>query len=395
MTSAVPGVIAWPVMVALALVIAGRFKLLNATPIDKLINQAMIAGYSGLLLREAWFEYLVASVLPFEQDNVIQIMRQLSFGSIVWSIMGVYGIVKLWGGADPAGTWRRQRVYYTLAAVATVVILIAGTPARHAHQLIDQYMGWPAVLAWVAFYLPIGAAALLLMRVAYGELRSADATGRERTLYAAILVGGGIIFLDAVATPIVTALEVLNDEPSRNPNMSTKSWIFFLATCGSGAAVALPLISTLLTSTGWDRTGRYCRRLRPLWRDVTAAVPEIVLEMPRDQAGHVAPATRLHRYMIEIRDSLVQLKRYSSTPASFADPDPKAFARNIAAALDAKAAGNPPAVVVSAATPLLGARDLTGELEQLLALSKAWRRTPRAHHIHGGPAQFSGADPVR
>ncbi|WP_411156575.1 DUF6545 domain-containing protein [Nocardia abscessus] len=28
---------------------------------------------------------------------------------------------------------------------------------------------------------------------------------------------------------------------------------------------------------GRDRAGRYCRRLRPLWHDLTAAVPSIVL----------------------------------------------------------------------------------------------------------------------
>ncbi|MET8427836.1 MAB_1171c family putative transporter [Nocardia sp. NPDC004860] len=378
MTSVVPGIIAWPVLTAITLIIAGRLWLLNESHVDRLINRAMIAGWTGLVLREAWFEHGLDRALPFDHDVTIQLARQLSFGSIVISITYIWGIVAMWGGDDPKHTWYRQR-YYTMAGIAaTIVILAAGTPARRADELIDEYLGWPAVIAWIAFYLPIGVAAVALGRVAVKELRQADATGRERALYTAIIVLAVAIGIDAVATPIMTALQVMSNEPSADPEMHRKSWIFFLATLGSGAAVAIPLISTLLTVTGWDRTGRYCRRLRPLWSDLTAAVPEIVLELPRDRHGRVEPATRLHRMIVEIRDSLLHLKRYNSAPV-FADPDPTVYAQHIAAAAQIKTSGLPPVTSPAAATtPVqLGTRDLTGELEQLLALAEVW---PRARH---------------
>lgn len=119
-----------------------------------------------------------------------------------------------------------------------------------------------------------------------------------------------LIGIDAVATPLTTAAEVIRDQPSPDPDMSTKALTFFVASVCAAGVVAIPLASTLLARTGWDRTGRYCRRLQPLWRDVTAAVPEIVLELPRDRHGRVQPATRLHRMIVEIRDSLLHLKRY-------------------------------------------------------------------------------------
>ncbi|MFC9999635.1 MAB_1171c family putative transporter [Nocardia sp. NPDC127526] len=379
MTSAVPGVIAWPALIVSALIILGRYRLLNDSPVDKLINHALVAGYSGLLLREAWFEKLVAAALPIDDAYTIQFLRQLSFGSIVWSIAGVYGIVKLWGGADPATTWQRQRIYNLVAAGATVVILLAGFPALRADQLIDQYMGWNAVIAWVAFYAPIGATAVLLIRVAYKELRAPDTTLRERALYVAIVGGGAIIGLDCIATPIITAAEVLADKPSRDPDMSTKSWIFFLANVGASAAVALPLISTVLTVTGWDRIGRYCRALYPLWRDLTAAVPEIVLELPRDARGRVEPATRLHRMIVEIRDALRQLRRYGPDIPATPGTDMDTYARHVAAAIAAKHSGAAPTAAAPATTVQLGTRDLTGELGQLVALAKAWPRAKQAH----------------
>ncbi|WP_084536017.1 MAB_1171c family putative transporter [Nocardia yamanashiensis] len=376
MTSAIPGLIAWPVMVAILLVIIGRLWLLNDSPVDRLINRAMIAGAgTGLLLREAWFEHWLARALPFDDDLTIQFARQLSFGSIVLSITYIWGIVGMWGGDDPERTWHQQRFYTMAGIAATIVILIAGTPARSANELIDEYMGWPAVVAWVAFYLPIGIAAVALGYVAIRELRQPDATARERALYIAIIVLAVVIGFDAVATPAVTALQVLADEPNSDPEMQLKSWIFFLATVGSAAAVAIPLVSTALTITGWDRTSRYCRRLRPLWRDLTAAVPEIVLDLPRDEHGRVEPATRLHRMIVEIRDSLLHLKRYSTAPV-FADPDPATYAAHIAAAIEAKNSGLPAASLTPAASPVqLGTRDLTGELEQLLSLAELWPRT--------------------
>ncbi|WP_324194026.1 DUF6545 domain-containing protein, partial [Nocardia farcinica] len=89
-------------------------------------------------------------------------------------------------------------------------------------------------------------------------------------------------------------------------------------------------------------TSRYCRRLKPLWRDLTAAVPEIVLALPQDRFGRVEPATRLHRMTAEIRDSLLQLKRYGAVdePGQGAD----VYARRVAAAIAAKNAGVAPQI---------------------------------------------------
>ncbi|WP_433199776.1 DUF6545 domain-containing protein [Nocardia sp. CA-107356] len=105
----------------------------------------------------------------------------------------------------------------------------------------------------------------------------------------------------------------------------------------------MPLISTLLTHIGWDRTGRYCRRLRPMWADLTAAVPEIVLEMRRDHNGRTDPAIRLHRMTVEIRDSLLHLERYSDSPDDLAATggDPHIHGRRIAETIATKAAGHP------------------------------------------------------
>ncbi|WP_062993926.1 MAB_1171c family putative transporter [Nocardia anaemiae] len=378
MTSPIPGLITWPVLTGLALVLAGRWWLLRDGIVDRLINRGLAAALAEHLLREAWFEQSLAWLLPGDDSDVVNIARQLSLGATVLAISNIYGIAKLWAGADPAHAWRRQRRYYLVTITVTAVILIAGTPARRADQLIDQALGWPAVVVWVAFSLPLGAMAMLVGRVSVRELRTVgDTTWQERALYTVVLcttVGTGLV---AVACPIEAISSVMTGRPSFDPEMHWKAWSgFLLSAVGAPAAITVPLISTVLTRIGWDRTGRYCRRLQPIWIDLTAAVPEIVLEMRRDQNGRTDPAIRLHRMTVEIRDSLLHLKRYSDSPDDLAATggDPHIHARRIAEAIATKAAGHPPSA--SLFTPRHqvqpGARDLTAELRQLLALAEAW-----------------------
>ncbi|MFD3705784.1 MAB_1171c family putative transporter [Nocardia sp. NPDC058658] len=379
MTSPIPGLIAWPVLIAVLLIAVGRCLLLNHKVVDQLINRALLAAISGILLREAWFEDLVGTLVWFaDHDQVVHVCRQLSFGSILLCVAYIYGIAKLWDGAGATGAWKRQRRYTLVAVAATVVILIAGTPARRADQLIDQAMGWPAVIAWTAFYVPLAVIAFAIARISFRELRNADPSTqwRERVVCFGVLGLSICLGLDAITTPIITATAVIGDHPAHDPEMIRKAWIFFIANVVASAVVAIPLVSTVAARVGWDRTGRYCRRLHPLWADLTASTPEIVL--PVDGLGHVEPSTRLHRMIIEIHDSLLQLRKYVPTTDTSIDGPGAAvlpYAVRIAEAVEAKSAGRLPVMANAVPTPsngYLGARDPGTDLQQLLELAAAW-----------------------
>ncbi|MET8774554.1 MAB_1171c family putative transporter [Nocardia sp. NPDC004654] len=396
MTSPIPGLITWPVLAGIALVLAGRCWLLRDSIVDRLINRGLAATLCANLLQEAWFEKSLVWLLPGDDSDVVNIARQLSLGASVLTVSHVYGVAKLWAGAEPAHAWRRQRRYYLVTITTTAVILIAGTPARRADQLIDQTLGWPAVVVWVAFSLPLGATALLLGRICVREIRIASATTwRERALYTTSVCSTLGLGAVAVVYPLETAISVMTGQPSFAPEMHWKGWSgFLISAVAVPAAVTVPLISTLLAHTGWDRTGRYCRRLQPLWADLTAAVPEIVLETRRDHNGRIDPAIRLHRMTVEIRDSLLHLKRYSDSPGDLAAAggDPRISARRIAEAIATKAAGHPPST--SRFTPRYqvrsGARDLNAELRRLLALAKAWPHARGLPRTAGLPTVRNG-----
>ncbi|WP_435590592.1 MAB_1171c family putative transporter [Nocardia sp. bgisy118] len=346
--------------------------LLRDTVVDRLINRALAAGLVGMLLRESWFEQALTSALPGDEDTVVNLARQLSFGAILLVVSDIYGIAKLWDGADPDRARQRQRIYDLVAATATVIILAAGTPARRANLLVDQLLGWPAVALWLAFCLPVGITAVLVGRICLREMLTGDITRRERVVFVVIFctaVGAG---LDVGATVIETFGCVLADQPVLDPEMHRKAWSFATAMFVAVGVSAIPLISTLTTRLGHDRTGRNLRRLRPLWTDLTAAVPEVVLDTTAGR-GQQDPAIRLHRMTAEICDSLLHLRRYVTIDDSDYK-DPQAYTRRIAEAIIAKNAGRPP--VHSAAKPKNraqpDARDLDAELHILLALANAW-----------------------
>ncbi|TDP28219.1 MAB_1171c family putative transporter [Nocardia ignorata] len=364
----------------LTLVTIGRWWLLRERDVDRLVNRAITAALPALLLRGTWVQYLLVLALPIPDKDVIQLDNQGVLAAIVLCVVCIYGLAQLWAGADPEGTWRRQRAYDTGALAASAIILIAGTPARSAGQLIDQTLGWPAVVAWIAFYIPLAATAWLVGKTSIHELRHPDAatTWRERLVIAGALGIALVAGIDSIANLTLTIIAVLGDHPALDPYMGYKTWTFFLDAVWGGTVIAVLLISAVLIQTGWDRAGRYCRRLEPLWRDLTAAVPEIVLTTPHDSRRTI-PATRLYRMTVEIRDAVLNLQRYAlDVPPELGDRDARTFAQHLATLIDAKAAGDAPYRSPTPGTSVQPrARDLTAELQLLLDLAKVWPPSTR------------------
>ncbi|WP_194829269.1 MAB_1171c family putative transporter [Nocardia sp. XZ_19_231] len=398
MTTPIPGLLSGLLLVGVAVILLGRRRFLGDSDVDRLINRALAAALCGLLLHNRWFaasfEQSLAWLLPFAARQTVNLAEQLALGAIVLIVANLTGIAQLWAGADPGRTWTRQRWHYLVTFMVTVVILIAGTPARNAGVHIDQALGWPTMALWVAFGAPIGATSFLMGRVCLRELSSGgDLTWQERAVYIVIFgVGAGLVY-DSIRNVVEISAAVLTDTPVLDPEMYRKKWAFTTSTFFASSCSAVPLISIVITRLGWDQPGRYCRRLRPLWADLTAAVPEIVLALPLHRERRIDSALRLHRMTVEIRDSLSHLKRYATGPTELADfgSDPAAGAHRIAEAITAKNGGARPRLDLTPSRTEIqpGARDLTTELLQLLALADAWPRTRGliTTHDHGHPIQ--------
>ncbi|MEV0337665.1 DUF6545 domain-containing protein [Nocardia sp. NPDC050713] len=115
-----------------------------------------------------------------------------------------------------------------------------------------------------------------------------------------------------------------------------------------------------------------------------AAFDDEVSAASSGRRSNVSPAVRLHRMTMEIRDSLLHLRRYVSLDAADYQ-DPQVYTSRIAEAIAAKTAGRPP--VDSTAKPKNqaqpGVRDLNAELHELLALAHAWPQVRGLITTHG------------
>ncbi|MFQ6398392.1 MAB_1171c family putative transporter [Nocardia sp. KC 131] len=352
-----------PVPIAVAVVAfvvaiaSGRWLLVNDTPIDRLINRALGWDIAGMLAYgfAAWLG--AATLAP-----------RLFLGIGAMAMANVYGFTKLLDGADPGTAVQRQRKYDAVGGIAGTIVLacasvdLAGVP-------IDSIFDWDAT-AWAASQMFTAYSGLLMARACVRELRATQPTPQELLTYSALLVVGSYSFLASVISAVRTANGIPPDDPGLAWTIGT-----FATLASLTALIAVPLVIAVLARSGLDRAGRHCRRLRPLWQDLTAAVPEVVLfpdESSSSRQGAPESASRLYRMTVEIWDALLHLKQHAPDELPDLRADVSEQALRIAYAAQAKIDGRPPAVRQPRDDVGLGVGDRTAGLRYLRELAREW-----------------------
>ncbi|WP_156094600.1 MAB_1171c family putative transporter [Nocardia lijiangensis] len=348
--STLPLAVVVAVAVFLAAIVVGRWFLVNELLIDRLINAALSWDLAAIVA------YEIASVLGMRD-----LAEQLFLGLGALSLAYGYGFARLLDGMDSVTLRSRQRRYNRVGAVTGAVILSG--PA------LSDLLGSPADqnrVIWTVGSLVIASCGALIARACVRELRTPDPTTGERWAYSALLVFG----LYCCFASGVGAFRIFAGMPSAEPGLPWAVATFVMLVLVA-ALIAIPLFSAVLVRSGFDRKGRACRQLRPLWRDLTAAVPEIVLL--QDDSHRDEPRSRLYRMTVEIQDALMHLRPYE--PELSVEPGMEDYARRIAYAARAKASGEPPrprGAIPAGAGQALGDDDRAAGLRDLLRLAKAW-----------------------
>lgn len=380
MTSPVPAWISWPILILMALTLMVRGAWLNSSIIDRLTTRSLVIGWFGLVLRERAVQDAIRH-LPKPLGDVA-LFQQLTFCCIVMIVMTIYGMSRLWIGADPSAVWKRQRMYDAIGLALSAVILISGTPSRKAGELIDQYLGWPAVVLWTAFYAPILYVAVAVMRIFLREARHPDTAVREKALYGlAIAIAVGLALV-AVSTPIITLQEVLTGSGSADPEMHVKALTFFIAVAGSLIMGAVPVAAVLRAKLGQDRISRNLKEIELLWQDMTDQFPDV--KTADSRLSQSDPAMRLHRKIIEIHDAAHRLSKWNeptwSAKSGPLEPNAESIAAELAQAYAAKTAGRVPPEryeLLMLLAQRSGAYDLTATSDDLVDVARAWRKLRR------------------
>ncbi|MEW1660638.1 MAB_1171c family putative transporter [Streptomyces sp. NPDC093707] len=282
--------------------------------------------------------------------------------------------------ARPQSLDRIRKPHRILAALAMIALIVLFAQVPMAEEVDDFYHAyaghWGATAYSAVFIGYLGIVMAVGTWLFWSYSRHTDATSlRVGLRLLATGTAAGLTYTTArmeqmlsrlhCATPLLDADLINNIE-----------W----------AAIALILAGNTLPACGVAirsiRDRRALRAVRPLWESLTSQVPDVVLTA---QPGE-GPRLRLHRLIIEVRDSCRALAPYAdetvrecaiqNAQAQGLEGDhlkTMAEALTLRAAHAAKAAGHKPAALGQIGdSAIFGKLDLDTEIRRLNELSKAF-----------------------
>lgn len=298
----------------------------------------------------------------------------------VVAAFGLLRFIALVTGAGP-------RRWHAVVAIAVLVALgvlaaIAGPDIDNNGDVLAGPLPPAAVAYWVVLEGYLGAVLVTVANLFRTFGRAAPA-GLPRLGLRAIAAGSAVISLYAATKSVLIVVHACG-VPVAFDRIEPVAHVI------QAAAILVAVAGSLVPATRRARAVvaayRSLLRLRPLWRAMRDAFPEVILFSPRraviELAGVDDVDLRLYRRVIEIRDGMLALRDYrpSRVPP---DPDPAVTeARGIARALERLAAGAEPGDRPEAWAPV--GPDMADEVAWLSRVSAAFRaltpvaaRTPR------------------
>lgn len=399
-----PGIIAWPLIAFMALVLFGRYRWCNHNLYDKYFNSTLALLGLAQLLREQ----LVENVLVTTNFMTLPGTWQLGTAVMSYSYTEFIGFTLLWSGLSEAET-RRRHTYYRLAGVLLAAgLLISGTRARIGAESLEFTRGWQSVVTLTCVATMLMVLAVRMIWLSLRELRTTSRR-RERLIAISTLAMG----VAGVANVVQEAALQLSDQLGWTHTADFRqqyqaSGLFFMIV-GVFATAAVPLVTTLLRSLGLDSISRSWSALQPLRQALRTVVPECAFDLDDDEPGRRKTELQLHHTVVEIRDAMLllrpylrdipeqELARFLTTPHPVAprERDAALAALRLAHAAAAKVAGRPPQPLNS--TPIVAsqASTLLQEAAELVALATWWPAAyAAAEHLVACAAHTKANQPI-
>lgn len=390
MTSAVPGIFAWPSIAFMMAVIAARYAWVDTAPFDRYLNNTLAFMLIVQLLREHQVQHL----LDYCALASVTLSQQLSLGFMIPACTEFLGFTTLWSGRSEEDTRRVYLRYRRAGIVLFAAFLAAATGARRAHQTLETYPGWDGALAWALYLAILVVLSVQLLRMCIAELRHGP-TRRERMVAAA---GGALGLLIGFATMEALVLAFTNKWGWTDPLVQLRfhGYNFFFEATGASMIAAWPFVMQLLALCGLEPVSRHWRKLQPLRDSMRTAVPGTAFDLGDNNAGRRHSLLQLHQTSVEIRDAALQLRPYAGTLTSAEidgylaankvpsrQREPATRALRLACAARNKLAGAAPQAAATAAEVAASrSATLDDEITELLALARWWSAaTHTAEHL--------------
>ncbi|MEV0252302.1 MAB_1171c family putative transporter [Nocardia sp. NPDC050712] len=350
MNSPAPLWLVLPTIVIAGLIGALRWWLVDDIAPDRLVNWGLTWCVLGLIIEESG-----------KGTDYADLTYRIFLACGMVCLSKIYGLAALFDGADPKTAAARQRQYDSLALLAAVVVLITGRPVDPG----EAGFLWRTWALMVAFNIPLVASSIRGMRACVRELRVAGLSALQRLAFGVLLFATTSWLLGAVLSAGKVLSGGVLDTPGEHWTASACASFAFLT-----SLAAIPVVRVLSARGGLDRASRIDRKLRPLWEELTAAVPEVVLT----KTDVADSELRLYRMTVEIHDALQHLRQFvpdGKSPASHRTT----YAIQMVRAAQAKAAsGGRTGIATDIENQRSQNRDVAAELEHLMALAKKWPR---------------------
>lgn len=380
MTSTIPGMIAWPVIAFMAILLAARFMWCRANLYDTYFNNVL----AWLMLAQLLQRREVQAALSRSALVTVTAAQQLSLVATDLACVELIGFTMVWERVSPVETRRRHRRYRLAAVAVCIAFLAAGTHARVVGKPLEVSGGWGTIFALIFYLAPIAVMLARLTWVFGSELRKA--TDKREFLVAAAMLLAVVVTAVGCSEAVVLAV---TDRLGWTNTVKFQLWLHGSEFLWQALVVylfgAVPLVVRVHSQLGLDRISRTWKSLQPLRLSMTAQVPECSFGLEQDDRRLHKTNLQLHQTVIEIRDAILQLRCYvgnsspdelarflaaHSVPADERDAATQAF--QLARAARAKSAGNKPETPAKAWVVRSRPASLVEEAADLLTLAKWW-----------------------
>ncbi|MFI5776844.1 DUF6545 domain-containing protein [Nocardia sp. NPDC051570] len=279
----------------------------------RLINALMVFDAAAALLREPVIARRVAGAVPGGLPTVFDAWHWLTV--MAWACGLGMVLLHQYG---PVRYRIRFRIVIGLSAVVGVVFLALSDPARaQGMSSIADYGGWR-----YGIYIALCSAPPVIVSSYYNVQTSRGAVGRTTTLRERIVLAVLLLFGIASLLPAVSAAVSAASDAAGVGNAFTHNLYSVMSdgiTSGEPGLCFFTAVVVVLVPSSvravvqllrLDRDSRGARRVYPLWRDLTAAAPQVVFRLRWADQWNASPRERLHRRRMEIHDAAEIVARY-------------------------------------------------------------------------------------
>jgi hypothetical protein len=382
MTAAVPGVIAWPVLTFMAIVLAARFWWCRTNLYETYFTNLMALLLLAQLLRDPNAE----KVLSGSALITVTTAQQLGFAAMIFAATEMIGFTTLWTRCSPVEARRSHRYYRLAAVILCVAYLVAAARARIAGQTLEVSGGWDAILAWTCYLTMI---VVLGARIIWMFASELPKSTRNREIWLAAI--GGLILGIVVLTVSMEALVLaVTEQLGWTYTIGFRLWfhgfLFFYVAFSVYLLGAVPLAVRLRAYLGLDPISRNWKRLQPLLLSMTTVVPESSFDLEHNDNRSRKTTLQLHQAVIAIRDAILRLRPYfrDMSPHELAqflsaysvptrEHDAATRALQLAHAARAKAAGATPSPTDMDLVVRSRSTTLDEDAAELLKLARWWK----------------------